>query len=323
MLCHGPLLLLERDENPGEGAMNDAIGLMLLATKLPPGPMKVGLALRSTVFSPSSIAKIIPLLEKSRVDSVWFPSGGQAFDALDMCGISLGKSSRLRVGTGVIRSTDYDILRLLARLHTLSEGSGRRFILGIGTGAGTGRVAIDGLVDVANRVRTGYPEQQKPPIFFAALKQRMLRAAYLNAEGAILNFCPPDYVQKIMPKDVGVKGFTLACYIKLFFAKEDATARKMLVDEMRMYNSIPQYHAMFEEIGSSDSIAKLDPEHAQDIPDDLLEISSANPDGDEVGRILERFNRAGVDLPIIYPYVFGDDEYKIAVAERLASIVTS
>jgi hypothetical protein len=79
---------------------------------------------------------------------------------------------------------------------------------------------------------------------------------------------------------------------------------------------------MFEEIGSSDSISKLDPESARDIPDDLLEISSVNPNDDEVGRILERFSRAGVNLPIIYPYVSGDDEYKVAVAVRLASIIT-
>jgi hypothetical protein len=244
------------------------------------------------------------------------------FDALDMCGISLGKSKRLSVGTGVIRFTDYDVAQLLARLYTLSEGSGRRFILGIGTGAATGRPAIDGLVEFANRLRADYPEQQRPPIFFAALRRRILRAAYLNAEGAILNFCPPDYVRKIVPKDVDVKGFTLACYIKLFFAEKDAVAKKMLIDEIRMYDNIPQYHAMFKEIGSSDSISKLDPESARDIPDDLLEISSANPDDDEVGNILERFGRVGVNLPIIYPYVSGDDEYKVAVAERLASIIT-
>lgn len=283
--------------------------------------MKVGLALRSTVFSPSTITKVIPLLEESRVDSVWFPSAAPMFDALDMCGISLGKSKRLSVGTGVIRFTDYDVMQLLARLHTLSEGSGRRFTLGLGTGAATGRAAIDGLVDLANRLRAAYPDQQKPPIFFAALRQRILRAAYLNAEGAILNFCPPHYVQKIVPKDVSAKGFTLACYIKLFFAEKDVAARKMLIDEMRMYDQLPQYHAMFEEIGSSDSISRLDPESAGDIPDDLLEISSANPDDDEVGHILERFSRAGVNLPIVYPYVSGDDKYKVAVVERLASII--
>jgi len=265
---------------------------------------------------------VIPLLEKSGVDSVWFPATWQLFDALDMCGISLGMSKRLSVGTGVVRFTDYDVMQLLARLHTLSEGSGGRLILGLGTGAATGRAAIDGLVDFANRLRALYPEHQKPPIFFAALRQRILRAAYLNAEGAILNFCPPNYVRKIVPKDVDVKGFTLACYIKLFFAEKDAVAKKMLIDEMRMYDSIPQYHAMFKEIGSSDSISKLDPESARDIPDGLLEISSANPSNDEVGHILERFIRAGVNLPIIYPYVSGDDEYKVAVAERLASILT-
>jgi alkanesulfonate monooxygenase SsuD/methylene tetrahydromethanopterin reductase-like flavin-dependent oxidoreductase (luciferase family) len=284
--------------------------------------MKVGLALRSTVFSPALIAKAIPLLEKSKLDSLWFPSAGQAFDALDMSGICLGRSSRLRVGTGVIRPADYGFEQLLARVHTLSEGSGRRFVLGLGTGAGTGRAAIDSLVGVTNKLRANYPEQQKPPVFFAALRRRMLRAAYLNAEGAILNFCPPDYVRKIVPKNVGVKEFTLACYIKLFFAEKEEVARKMLIDEMKGYNELPQYRMMFEEIGCSGSISRLDSESARSIPDDLLEISSANPSDDEVGDTLERFNRAGVDLPIIYPYVSGDKEYKVAIAERLASIVT-
>ena len=283
--------------------------------------MKVGIALRSTVFGPPLVAKLIPLLERSGVDSVWYPSGGQAFDALDMCGMSLGKSDRLHVGTGVIRSTDYETMQLIGRVHTLAEGSGGRFILGVGTGAGTGRAAIDGLVDLANRVRSGYPEEEKPPIFFAALRRRMLRAAYLNAEGAILNFCSPQYVQRIRPKDVGAKGFTLACYIKLFFAREDAAARRMLIDEMKRYDGIPQYHSMFEEIEVSEAIAGLDLGSVQKIPDELLAISSANPSDDKVGRILDDFRRAGVDLPIIYPYVLGDDTYKITLVERLASII--
>ena len=283
--------------------------------------MKVGFALRSTVFGPWSIAKIVRVIEKSKADSVWFPSVGHAFDALDMCGISLGESHRLRVGTGVIRSTDYDAARLLARLHTLSEGSGGRFILGMGTGSGTGRAAIDGLVDAATRLRADYRDGQRPPIFFAALRRRMLRAAYLNAEGAILNFCSPGYVEEIVPDEVGTKGFTLACYIKLFFAEKDAVAREMLVDEMKVYNAIPQYHAMFKEIGCSNSIDKLDSRSSQGIPDDLLEISSANPDDTEVTRIVDRFDHAGVDLPIIYPYISGDDEYKVGVVKRLASVV--
>jgi hypothetical protein len=280
--------------------------------------MKVGLALRSTVFSPSSIAEIIPLLDKSGVDSVWFPSVGQTFDALDMCGISLGESRRLSVGTGVIRAADYDAAQLLARVHTLSEGSEGRFILGMGTGSGIGRAAVEGLVEVATRLCSDYPEPQKPRIFFAALKKKMLRAAYLNAEGAILNFCPASYVQKIISNDMHREGFTLACYIKLFFAEEEAVAKRMLVHEMKMYDSIPQYHVMFEDIGVSDTIGRLDA--ASVIPEVLLEISSANPTDDEVVRILAGFRRAGVDLPILYPYVSGDDRYKAGVVERLSTL---
>ena len=272
------------------------------------------------MFSPSTIARIVPILEGSGADSVWFPSLGKEYDALDMCGIALGGSSRLRVGTGVIKTDDYDVGRLLARVHTLSEGSGGRFVLGMGTGPGIGRAAIEKLVEVAARLRAEYPGQQKPPIFFAALKKRMLRAAYLNAEGAILNFCPPGYVQKVVPRDVGKEGFTLACYVKLFFAEEDKVARRMLVDEMRRYDGLPQYHTMFEEIGASDSINKLDP--ALGIPDDLLKISSANPGGAEVVNMLELFTRSGVDLPIIYPYVSGDEKYKTSVMERLASVAS-
>ena len=188
----------------------------------------------------------------------------------------------------------------------------------MGTGSGTGRVAIQRLVEVAAGLRAGYPGEQRPPIYFAALKKRMLHAAYLNAEGAILNFCPPSYVQRILPHDAGAKGFTLACYIKLFFAENDADAKRMLISELRMYDSIPQYHAMFEEIGASDSISKLDPDRV--IPDDLLEISLANPGDDEAVHMLELFTHSGVDLPIIYPYISGDEAYRTSVVERLASV---
>jgi len=281
--------------------------------------MKVGVALRSTVFGPSSIAKIVPLLERAGVDSVWFPSGGDGFDALDMCAISLGMTHRLRAGTGVIRPADYDVPLLVDRVHTLSEGSGGRFILGMGTGAGTGLAAVDGLVDAAEKIRSHYPGQTKPPVFFATLRRRILRAAYLNAEGAILNLCSPKYVEKIAPRGIRAKGFTLACYIKLFFAEDVTLARRMLADELKRYNGIPQYHAMFEEMGASGSIDSLGSNSLSGIPEDLSEISSANPSDDEVSRMLERFGRAGVDLPVLYPYAFGDESYRIAVVERLIS----
>ncbi len=280
--------------------------------------MKIGIALRSTVFDPRSIAKIVPVLEESGVHSVWFPSVGPAFDCLDMCGISLGATSRMRVGTGVIRPTTYAPSLLLARLHTLYAGSGGRFILGLGTGSDIGGSAIEGLVALAKNLREGYAGKDGPPIYFAALKARMLRAAYASANGAILNFCSPSYVRSIIPKG-GSEDFTLACYVKLFFAEREEEARKMLVTEMKTYNGFPAYHAMFEQMGASDAIEGLDSGSTTSIPENLVEISMANPGVDEVAAMLRRFVGAGVDLPIVYPYVNGGEEYKVGVVQRLAA----
>lgn len=279
--------------------------------------MRVGMALRATVFGPRLTSRLVPLLDETGVDSVWFPSVGKAFDALDMCGIALGKTRRLRVATGVIKSSDYGVEMLLARVNTLSEGSGGRFILGVGTGSGIGGSAVQGLVSLTSKLREAYPGHTVPPIFFAALRKRILSVARQHADGAILNFCPPSFVSRIWPKGSKRK-FTLGCYVKLFFAEKDTTARKMLIDEIRMYDRIPQYHAMFEEIGASNAIRELS--DGSSIPGELLEISLANPSDEEIVGMLEKFSEAGVDLPIIYPYVSGDEGYKTAVVERLSRL---
>jgi alkanesulfonate monooxygenase SsuD/methylene tetrahydromethanopterin reductase-like flavin-dependent oxidoreductase (luciferase family) len=279
-----------------------------------------GLALRSTVFGPTLAARIVPLLDGSKASSVWFPSVSKNFDSLDLCGVSLGRSDRILVGTGVIRPSDYEYSTLLARLHTLAELSAGRFVLGLGTGGGVGREALDSLVGYARKLKADYPEQSKPPIFLATLKKRALRAAYENADGAILNFCPPDYVRRIIPGGVSPRqNFVLACYIKLFFAEKDETARKMLVDEIRSYSRLPQYRAMFDEAGVSGSIDGLD-SSGKHIPEDVLEISLANPSDAEVVRFMRRFADAGVDLPILYPYVSGSDAFKAEVVQRLAAL---
>ena len=284
--------------------------------------VKVGFALRSSVFHPSLIVRIAPLLERAKVDSIWFPDAGMSFDALDLCAVALGSSRRVRVGTGVIRAGEQDPERLSTRVLTMSEASEGRFILGVGAGQARGPAAIEEVVSLAEKLRAGYRGERKPPIFFAALRGGMLRAALSSADGAILNFCPPSHVERILPKGGVRKGFALACYIKLFFAKSDAAAKKMLVQEMTNYNSYPSYHKMFEAAGVADSIAGLGRD-SHNIPDMLLEISLPNPAKKEVAQLLGRFARAGVNLPIIYPYVSGDEDYQLEVVGTLASVAAA
>ena len=287
--------------------------------------MRAGFALRSTVFHPSLVVKIAPLLERAACDSIWFPHAGMSFDprssfdALDLCGVALGATSRVRVGTGIIRAGEQDPARLLTRVRTLSEASGGRFILGLGAGQAHGQEAIEGVVSLAEKVRTDYPGKRKPSIFFAALRGGMLRAALSTGDGALLNFCPPSHVEKILPKGAIRRDFTLACYVKLFFARSDAVARRMLMEEFKNYDRMPAYHKMFEEAGIAGALADLEANSTR-VPDEMLDVSLPNPTKSEVAQFLRLFTRAGVTLPIIYPYVSGDEGYQLAVVRMLASI---
>ncbi len=280
--------------------------------------MKTGLALRSTVFSPSLIATLATALDGSELHSIWFPSVGRGFDALEMSGVSLGRTQRLLVGTGVMGSSEYDPVKLTARVQTLEAASSGRFLMGLGTGAGTGRSAIRGLLNAVSIFRANYAGSSPPPIFLAALRREMLFAAFRHADGAILNFCSPDYVKRLASADKPKDGFTLSCYIKMFFAEDDAIAKKMLVNEMKVYNSIPQYRAMFKEMGASAEIDALTANSS--VSDRLKEISLANPTDSDIKDVVDRFREVGVDLPILYPYVSGDEEYKTAIVERLGSL---
>jgi len=280
-----------------------------------------GIALRSTVFPPHLIPSLVPELD-SYFSNLWFPSVSPRFDALDMCGISLGASRKLNVGTGVIRLHEQDLGGLASRADTLSQGSGNRFILGVGTGSLRGRTALDELVALTKRLRTGYPRTPQIPIYFAALGPRMVRAAYENVEGVLLNFCSPRYASDVTSREAGTKkeGFQVACYVKLFFAESEAESRRMLANEFVSYNAFPQYHAMFEAMGITRTIEGFRDRRDvsdRDVAGEISEISLSNPSRKQLRQLLEKFREAGVDAPVVYPYIAGSDGYKLGVALRL------
>jgi alkanesulfonate monooxygenase SsuD/methylene tetrahydromethanopterin reductase-like flavin-dependent oxidoreductase (luciferase family) len=285
----------------------------------------VGIALRSTVFSPNLLLPIVPELDAS-FSSVWFPAVSARLDPIDLCALSLGATRRLNAVTGVIRLPEHDITQLASRADTLSQASRNRFILGVGTGLLKGRTAVDQLVDLTKRLRAGYSNAPPVPVYFAALGPRMVRAAFENADGVLLNFCSPRYASSVTSRHVSKKrdGFRVACYVKLFFAEDESKARRMLVDEFIHYDSLPQYHNMFEAMGISKTLEAF--RNAPDVSEvatteDISEISVDNPTQKEVLELLERFREAGVDTPIVYPYVAGSDDYKLQLVKNLCSWV--
>jgi len=60
-----------------------------------------------------------------------------------------------------------------------------------------------------------------------------------------------------------------------------------------------------------------------ELPDQLLKVSLANPSADELAAYVKSFEKAGVDLPVIYPY-FPEDEkqsFKLQTVNRICGSV--
>lgn len=280
----------------------------------------IGIALRSTVFPPSLIPTLAPELD-GRFSTVWFPSIGSRADSIEMCALSLGATRRLKSGTGVIRLAEYDLARLADRAEGLARSSSGRFILGVGTGHMRGPTAVDQLVSLTEDLRGRGLAGGSVPLYFAALGPRMVRAAFENADGVLLNFCSPRYASRVTSMAGRRRdGFRVACYVKLFFAQDDGEARFMLANEFANYDAIPQYHDMFESMGLSQTLASLRGRQtvsASDITSEMSQISLANPTREQTLDLLERFAEAGVDSPVVYPYVSGSESYKLEIARTL------
>lgn len=260
-------------------------------------------------------------LDEWRIPSVWLNDSQTPIDTLDVCGMVLGATRNVEVGAGVLRIHEYNIPQLAARAYTLNLVSRGRFVLGVGTGRGSGSHAIAQLTDSVNRVRTSYPgEASSLGVFFAALRPRMIGAAVSHANGVLLNFCTPAYVKRVIPKDIK-KNFRVAAYVKLFYSEDERQAKKMFVEEFARYDSLSNYHALFETLNVAKTIETLRHESiGQSLPENLLELSLCNPSRREVRHMMSRLVRSGVDMPIVSLYVIGKDTYKLRVAESLASV---
>jgi Coenzyme F420-dependent N5,N10-methylene tetrahydromethanopterin reductase and related flavin-dependent oxidoreductases len=277
--------------------------------------LKVGFALRSEVFHPATIQKAVSILDDLGVESVWFPD--IAFDALELSAIALGATRKIKVGTGVIRIFEHSPEQLVKRVYTLNQASGKRFTLGVGTGARTGERAIEDFLKHYKQFVQIYPEKNELSVYFSALRKRMLNLALKEANGVIFNFCSPSYVSKLIG-NAKRQNFVFAVYIKLFFAKQDSVASKMLIDEFLRYYSYPHYAAMFENMGVTKELESLKKGEISNVPESLLEISLYNPGKDALFSMLTRFLKVGINLPIIYPYVAGSTDYKLGVLSNLA-----
>lgn len=282
--------------------------------------MEIGVALRSEVFEPPLIKALAPELDHYSFTSVWFPDVA-GYDSLELAALTLGGTRRVRVGTGVLRFYENEPNHFAKRVRTIQAASSNRLIVGVGTGSMHGAEAVRGIREWVGALRKLVGDQTE--IYVSALRRTMFLVASKTADGVLLNFCNPNHVSKLV-EAMGSrpKKFSVACYIKVFFAEKEFAAKRMFRDEFVKYDSYPHYHRLFEEMGVAQAIqtmkgsANID----QETYGQLSKIALYNPTDEELLGLVREFIGAGVDTPIVYPYVEGDGKYKSEVLGRLSEV---
>ncbi len=296
-------------------------------------PAQIAFAFRPGIFSPHEIVETARTLDESgKIDSIFIPDGRTGYESLEIVSSILAVTKKVRAGSGVIRLLEHDPTLLSRRTQTLQAISSNRFILGVGTGTPDPRhgnsvsETLQRLEELQQRFQT-FPSGVDPPrTYLAALKSKIAKRAANKVDGLLLNFCTPHHAFNLVREARSQNSkIEFACYLKLFFSSQgDEVAERLLIQEFLNYDSAPQYHEMFLQDGTAAPISRFrsadDWKHSRvKLPKEFLDVSLANPTSDELQRYVQSFRKAGIDLPVPYPYFPNDEdsEFKRETVDRI------
>jgi len=249
-----------------------------------------------------------------------------------------GWTDRVRLGTGVVTTwsrTPPVTAMAAATVHEYSEG---RAILGVGSGtAPAGQDPGSALERVRAYVRTvrtilsgetvgpGDPfgadgfrlglelPDGAPPIWVAALGDRMVRLAAEVGDGMILNWCTPGRVavaREILDDAAERAGrdpadLTVAVYVRACLGVNRAVAMEVLGAAAAQYAAMPHYHRQLEGMGLGQegraAEAAFRAGRLGDVPESLVRELTVSGGRSEVLERFESYREAGADLVICYP----------------------
>jgi len=295
---------------------------------------RIGFALRPEVFSPQEIRETAVVLELSdRVSHIFVPDMRIGYESLEIASSILAQTKRVHSGSGVIRLLEHDPQLLTRRVQTLQALSSNRLVLGVGTGSpgpqpGRTVSALLQRLDDLKKAFGGLPQGIKPPeIYVAALKLGIAKRAAGTADGLLLNFCSPQYASKLVEaaRVERSEGIDFACYLKIFYSSQSIeAAQRLMVQEFLNYDSTPQYHAMFQQDGTARTISSFKSNEewksgSFKMPKELLRVSLANPQTEELIQYVKSFRRAGITLPVVYPYFPNgeDSSFKLETVKQI------
>jgi len=245
-------------------------------------------------------------------------------------------TERVRLGTGVVGVFQRGPALLAQQTAAMADGSGGRFVLGIGASSDRIVEGWNGIpferpfskvaetVDflkvalAGERTPGGFKLESKPaepiPVVLAALRGRMLRLAVEKADGAFTNFLPLSGLPQVVDGIKGAPdGFELLC--RFFCLPGDREQVEPVARFMfSSYITVPVYEAFYRWLGHG---AAIDPmveawkqgdrqAAAAAAPWGLIEDMFIFGDPAAMKQRLGEFTAGGITLPILTPITTPD-----------------
>ena len=279
---------------------------------------RTGVALRDPLAW-HDLVQVVETAEQAGFEAAFVPeiAGREAFATL--AGLA-GVTERLRLGTGVVPLPARRLSTLAMAAATAQELSGGRLVLGLGSGP-PGPGALDRVRSGIRALRealAGRPLDdgfalaldagRPPPLWLAALGDRMVGLAGEIADGVLLNWCTPARVARARELiAVGAaraqrdpRAVTVAVYVRACLGHEDEVALEALREPTAQYASMPHYRRQMEAMGLGEAAAAAASGPGA-VSDDLVRKLCLLGDPADAARRLDEFREAGADLPVVYP----------------------
>jgi 5,10-methylenetetrahydromethanopterin reductase len=168
------------------------------------------------------------------------------------------------------------------------------------------------------------PERPELPLYVAALGPQMCALAGAVADGVLLNWATPGYVEEAIadvrrgaeragrdPRTVDV-----ACYIRAAVGADPAAVRGALAAETARYIGLDFYRRMFDRSGFAAETAAVmraarhgTDAAAAEVSDRMLEAVAVFGSPAACRERLERYRALGVTLPVVAPVPVGPDVF--------------
>jgi probable F420-dependent oxidoreductase len=299
-----------------------------------------------------ALAGAVPELEALGFTDLWTRETAD-FDATGPLALAAATARTARLGTAVAAVTTRGPALLAMQAASLAEAAPGRFALGVGVSSPAIVRGWNGLAWPAplaatrdalrflraalagERVDAGFETFRvhgfrltrspatPPPIFVAALRERMLRLAAREADGVLLGMLTADDLRRVAAvlreERAAVPGrpFEVAIRIAVCPTPDARRARAAARRMLAAYLSVPTYARLHAWLGRSaalrpvwDAWARGDRAGAEAaVPQELVDGIVVHGDAGACRAAVARFVEAGATLPILAVWPLGGDPW--------------